>query len=77
MEAAYGMPLGYMNDIKVSFDISDPASFSCHMDEAEAFINGGVASTLTNSFSLGEVVIADPEGAWDIISGLEFKIKTP
>ena len=87
MEAAYGLPIGEMNDVKVSFDISDPASFSCHMAEAEAFINGGVASTysessgilntLTNSFSLGEVVIADAEGAWDIIAGLEFNIKTP
>lgn len=85
MEAAYGLSLGGMNPLVITFHTDDPASFSTSMPETEAFLNGGVPSyyseatgnlnTLTNTFTLGEVTIYDAEGAWDIISGVTFTKK--
>ena len=87
MEAAYGLPLGGMEDLKVIFHVSNPASFTTSTEESLAFMNGdvpsyysaatGILNTLTNSFTLGQIVIYDDEGAWDIISGIEISLKTP
>ncbi len=85
MEANYGLALGGMNPLVITFHTDDPASFSTSMPETEAFINGGVPSyyseatgnlnTLTNTFTLGEVTIYDVDGVWEIISGVTFTKK--